>query len=135
MKSCSILLVLSALLIAGCSSSVDNQGFFKVDGTVTYDGQPLDNGWITFRSQGGDAKNVAAQIEGGKFSVKIQEGVKLVEISAEREVPGKFSVGANGEKVPAKESFIPAIYNTKSELKTTVKYPATEGMTFDLQAK
>lgn len=133
MRIASSLLLLGALLTAGCGTDIDNQGFFNVDGIVTFNGQPVDEGWIVFRSTDGITKNVAAPIQAGKFEIKIQEGVKLVEISAEREVPGKFSIGPNGEKVPAKESIIPAIYNKKSTLKTTVSYPATSPIEFSLK--
>lgn len=133
MRFASSLLLFVVSLTAGCSTDIDSHGFFNVDGVVTFNGQPIDEGWIVFRSTDGTTKNVAAPIQEGKFEVKIQEGIKLVEISAEREVPGKFSIGPNGEKVPAKESIIPAIYNTKSTLKTTVSYPATSPIEFSLK--
>lgn len=133
MRFASPLLILVAMLATGCSTDMDSQGFFNVDGVVTFNGQPVDEGWIVFRSTDGTTKNVAAPIQRGKFEVKIQEGIKLVEISAEREVPGKYSVGPNGEKVPAKESIIPAIYNTKSTLKTTVSYPVNTPIEFSLK--
>lgn len=119
-------------LVSGCNSTVDGNGFFEIDGTVTWNGEPLDNGWIIFRAKDETSRNVSSPIKDGGFSVKIQEGEKIVEVTAEREVSGKFTRGASGEEVPAKESYIPAKYNTNSELKVDIAYPPSETLIFKL---
>ncbi|WP_145348448.1 hypothetical protein [Rosistilla ulvae] len=121
-----------ALLFSGCGGNVSPDGFFDAEGSVQWNGEPLQTGWIVFRAADSSSKNVAAQISDGSFTVNIQPGEKIVEITAERDVPGKFGIGPSGEKVPAKEAFIPPKYNTESELKSTVTFPLAEPLTYQL---
>lgn len=132
MRYCSAIVMLVALLCSGCEENIGADGFFDADGTVQWNGEPLQSGWIVFRATDGSSKNVAAEISEGAFTVNIQPGEKTVEITAERDVPGKFGIGPSGEKVPAKEAFVPPKYNTESELKATLTHPLTEPLTFQL---
>lgn len=127
-----IVLLTLVSLVSGCRFGPGENGFFTVSGKVLVDGAPLDEGLIIFRSMDGATQNVASPIKDGSFTVNIQSGVKRVEISAEREMPGKFTLGASGEKVPARESYIPAKFNTKSELETVIEYPPKAELVFDL---
>lgn len=126
-----VLLVLVGMF-SGCGSGPDENGYFTVSGRVLIDGQPLDRGLIVFRSTDDLTQNVASKVENGTFTVNIQSGTKRVEISAEREVSGQYTLGASGEKVPARESYIPAKFNTKSELETVIAYPPKDDLIFDL---
>lgn len=79
-----------------------------------------------------DGKHAAgATISNGKFQLDAPAGVAIVEITASREVPGEFREDNPGERVPVKEQFIPAKYNTESTLKLEVK-PDVKEAKFDL---
>lgn len=68
-------LLLAAVLIAtgsGCGNS-DSRDLYHVQGTVTYQGQPVSTGSIIFQpdpSQGNQGPYGSAQIENGKFDTQ-----------------------------------------------------------------
>ena len=66
---------LLGLAAAGCG------GGAAVSGNVTYDGQPVENGAITFVSADGKGPTAGAQISEGFYRVKeISPGEKIVQI-------------------------------------------------------
>ena len=69
---------LAALLVGmGCSKGVSS-----VSGTVTYEGQPIQQGEITFTPADGIGPVVGAPITAGAFTVgEIKPGTKTVQIS------------------------------------------------------
>ena len=108
--------VVAALLcvgVSGCSSSSD--GLEPVEGTVTFDGEPIKEGRIQFRGTT-DSRAFSAPIVDGKYSTELPEGASSVEITASRPVPGKFDESNPGERVPVGEMYIPAKYNSQTEL-------------------
>ncbi|EAQ78493.1 hypothetical protein [Blastopirellula marina] len=123
-----------AMTLTGCGEQLDSEGYFVVSGEATWNGDPINDGLVIFRTTENGRKNVAAAINDGKFEVKIQPGKKSVEITAMREVPGKFSVGASGEKVPATESFIPKQFNTETEIAVDIAFPDTQELKFELKS-
>ncbi|QDS89981.1 hypothetical protein EC9_41830 [Rosistilla ulvae] len=125
--------VVLMMLLSGCGGGTDPEGFVQLPGEVTWNGEPIQDGMIIFRGSDSSERNVAAPITDGKFIVKIQPGKKTVEVTAMREVPGKFGVGPSGEQVPLTEAYIPAKYNTASELTTEIVVPGTETLQFALQ--
>ena|SRR5437762_3699055 len=65
------------LLGSGCSTSVSS-----VNGTVTYEGQPIQQGEITFTPADGVGPVVGSPISAGTFTVSsIAPGKKVVQIS------------------------------------------------------
>ncbi|MDB5385017.1 MAG: hypothetical protein JWM11_663 [Planctomycetaceae bacterium] len=113
--------VLLTCFVLGCGSGSDAPPTFSVSGTITFDGQPVKSGEITFESDEKGVAPDAGPITDGKFSLKAKEGKKLVKIRAMREVPGKATKGAMGEDISAKEQYIPARYNEKTELVESVE--------------
>src|SRR4051812_45095732 len=76
-------LFLAFLGIAGCGGG----GRSSVQGTVTYDGQPVDDGGINFIAaggggEGGESGNASGDIREGKYSIDALRGPK----------PGKYKV-------------------------------------------
>jgi hypothetical protein len=57
------LITLGALSIAGC------QRANSLEGTVTYNGKPVESGSISFRSVDGSGPGFGAQIVDGKYNV------------------------------------------------------------------
>jgi len=113
----------------GCGGSLsDEPERVLVSGSVTYAGQPVADGEVRFvPTKGTEAPSCSAVISGGVFKAEFKGGVPVgvhrVEIRAYRpregagseEVPGM----AQGETV--KDQYLPAKYNSKSELELTVE--------------
>lgn len=102
-----------------------------VSGSVSYDGKPVDEGRIQFRNMSGDGRAYSGEIKGGQYSVKCEAGSMKVEIIASRVIPGKTVVAEGGEKVPAREMYIPTKYNSQSTLTAEVK-SGSQTIPFDL---
>lgn len=90
---------------------------YPVSGSVALDGEPIQEGRIAFLDPQGEIPSAGGKIVDGEFSFESQPGNKRVEITARREVPGKFQAPNPGEeKFPVLEQYIPRQYNTASEL-------------------
>jgi hypothetical protein len=119
------------LLLAGCGPSGPKT--YPVSGTVTFDGQPLPTGFITFTPTEGDIGPDSGKVVEGKFEFRAQAGKKLVEINANRPQPGakvEPSMGA----VPF-EQYIPEAYNINTTLTAEVTSGGENRFTFDLKSK
>ncbi|HLJ92681.1 MAG TPA: hypothetical protein VKU02_05735 [Gemmataceae bacterium] len=78
-----LLLVLLLGLISGCGS-----GTASVSGAVTYNGEPVGNGFITFLPADGKGPSAGGQIEDGRFAVdNLIPGQKVVKVEAVKKVP------------------------------------------------
>ena len=121
--------LLAATMIVGCRpSGLDTQ---PVSGKVTFDGQPIPEGRIQFRGTGSDQRAFSAEIKDGQYQMEAMAGKVRVEVTASRPVPGKFDESNPGEKVPVGEMYIPARYNSQSELTADVT-SGTNELNFDL---
>ncbi len=70
-------IVLIALAASGCGAPVS-----VVSGTVTYDGQPVAQGGITFYPKDGKGPAVGAEVTDGQYRVEgIPPGSKMVQVS------------------------------------------------------
>lgn len=121
--------LLAATTILGCGTSGLNT--HPVSGKVTFDGQPISEGRIQFRSMGSDPRAFSAEIKNGQYQMEALAGKVRVEITASRPVPGKFDGAEEGEKTPVGEMYIPARYNSQSELTAEVT-PGKNELNFDL---
>jgi hypothetical protein len=119
------------IAVPGCGSK--GPGVIKVTGQVTFDGAPLPEGTITFK-RAGDQKAFSGEIKNGAYEVPCEEGDMVVEISASRDVPGKFDTSNPGEKAPLREQYIPAKYSTASSLSAKVD-SGHKSFPFDLKSK
>lgn len=74
---------LLGLAAGGCGGSSST-----VSGNVTYDGQPVENGAISFLPADGKGPTVGAQITEGYYRVReISPGEKIVQIEGLKEIP------------------------------------------------
>lgn len=119
------------LLAAGCGSS---DGLISVAGTVSFDGTPIENGTVQFRSLGADGKAYATPVVNGKYEVRLPAGDTAVEIRASRIIEGKFDESNPGVKEPKGEMYIPAKYNSRSDLKVSVQSNVSD-QNFELTSK
>jgi hypothetical protein len=121
-------LVASPLLVVGCGPAGPRA--YPVSGTVTFDGKPVEAGFIRFAPAGAPAEAEAAPIAGGRYRLDLPAGPHRVEVSAARTRPGGPR-GAMGELVP--EEYIPARYNRQTELTAEVVPAGDNVFDFDLR--
>ena len=121
-RGCAALLVAAAL--AGCSSD-GAKG--TVEGTVTHNSQPLEQGLIRFVPVDGKSQPADATITGGKYTADVPVGDHRVEITSPK-VVGKMKMydTADSPTVDRIEEAIPPKYNVSTELKMTVPKGKTE---------
>jgi hypothetical protein len=131
----SLLTVAVAIGSSGCrrASGLD---VHPVSGTVTVDGAPLAEGFITFRALEGDTRGFGGRITDGGYRVEAFAGRARIEVTAARDVPGEFVSGGPGtEPQPKREQFIPRRYNEKTELEADIPPGGRHGLDFDLTTK
>jgi len=116
----------------GCGGSAD--GLQELTGKVTYNGEPIPEGRIQFRSLDASQHAYAGVIQDGQYTVRIAPGPAAVEIRASRLIPGKYDESNPGERAPVGEMYIPEKYNSRTELQVTIE-PSTVSEDFDLQGK
>ena len=134
-----ILLGLTAVApLAGCGKASDR---VLASGKVTYRGEPVANGEIRFDAIGGTTQPAGASIRDGQYQVVGKGGVPVgnhrVSITAFRPNPsasatpsGAGPLGGGGVPI----QYLPAKYNTQSELTVTLESGETKKtLDFDLK--
>lgn len=127
-------LIVGSLTAGGCQRGPVR---YAIEGTVTLDGKSLDGGSINFRPvERTPGPTAGAEIKDGKFVIPREGGLLpgkfRVEITASR--PGKNVVLDEifGREVPAYEQYLPARYNTRSELHAEVGESKSNHFDFEL---
>ncbi len=114
-----ITLVIAALALVGCNGSTD--GRLQITGEVTYDGQPLPDGYLILQPLSGGSF-AGAPIKKGKFTVGGKRGPKpgkyQIVIEARRETGKMISTDPDfpEQQEPETEQYLPERYNERSEL-------------------
>jgi hypothetical protein len=110
---------LVAVLTLGCSSGSPTG---TVNGTVTFDGQPLKEGTVRFVPADAKTPAVTAPVTDGKFTIAAPVGENRVEFSAAK-VVGKIKMydTPDSPTVDLTKETLPDKYNVRSTLNTTVK--------------
>ncbi|QEG29768.1 hypothetical protein GobsT_45660 [Gemmata obscuriglobus] len=117
--------------MAGCGGPPKAQ----VSGTVTFNGEPIENGIIQFYPAGGAGQTAGGGIENGKYQLETSTGEMTVTINASK-VVGKRAMydTPDSPKVDVLKELIPAEYNTTSTLKVTLKPGVNEKVDFNLKS-
>ena len=117
-----MVLIAAALPIClGCSSNETT-----IEGDVTYDGQPVERGSITFEPTSGEGPSAGGAIQNGRYAIDaagVTPGEMIVRISAIRSTGKKIAAGPPeppGTMVDEVRPYIPAAYNEHSTLKAQV---------------
>ncbi len=116
--------------LIGCGPAGDAK--YTVTGSVTFDDQPVKQGMAVFYPTDTGADADVTQIRDGHFNLQMKPGPKKVEITANREIVPK-RIGPMGG--PDMEQYIPAKYNSKTELKAQVEKKSKNEMKFELKSK
>jgi hypothetical protein len=119
---------LLAAAVAGCGPSGPERAV--VTGAVTYEGQTIADGMICFIPRDGTTgPSMVAAVTGGNYKVDTWGGLPVgsyrVEITAFRNrsrgtLDGRATLSEWESKFP-REQYLPAKYNTNTELKTTIE--------------
>ena len=132
----SILATSLAFACIGCANN--NAGRMEISGQVTLDGQPVEQGSISFIPTGGTRGPVAGgAIVAGKYHIMASQGPVVgkqrVEIRAGRKSGRQIRATDFGEEGQVDEMVesVPAKYNTASEL----MYQVESGRNLDVDFK
>jgi hypothetical protein len=121
-----LFLVLAALI--GCGKSGPKPA--PVSGTVLYDGRPLPEGTVYFKTPQTGSMD-ALPVKDGKFEGTAEVGDRRVEVTAY-----KVQIrGTEGMKGEVKESLIPPRYNVESNLTAAVKADGPNTFEFKVTSK
>lgn len=139
--SLAILAVLCCLS-AGCSRS--SSVTTAVSGTITVNGKPLTKGAITFQSAYGGQTSVGTITEGA-YSIPADQGPypgdQIVRILAFRDGGTAKAPSSDMPAAPkpaasaTQEQYLPARFNTSSELKANLGAFENKNVNFDLQTE
>lgn len=126
--------LLAGVVLIGCSAQSDRS---RVQGTVSYNGEPVDDGGIAFiPDEGGDAARATGEIRDGHYDLDSTRGPS----------PGKYHVEIYWNKKTGRQltspsgkatkdetrQAIPAKYNEHTELTVDIK-PGRNTLDFDLK--
>jgi hypothetical protein len=105
------LILLIGASLAGCGAP---DGMVEVSGTVTFNGQPIETGFVSFVPDRGKSPQ-AGKIKNGRFRFNAYPGQNIVRIVSEKQ--GAFVESMNQHTY---HQFLPPKYNEQSELSEDV---------------
>lgn len=125
MRPCTLLVL--ALTVPACSTATPEK--HAVTGTVSFDGQPIAEGTITFRPVDANVAPQSTQVKEGRFALDLPAGAMRVEVSASRPSQGP-PVKDMG---PSFEEYIPPRYHGPDTVLTADIKPGMEPLKFALE--
>lgn len=132
-----VVMLFAVLPLLGCGGGSSSPPLYKVTGTVSLDGKPLEKGRIQFRIAQDNGRAFATDIVDGKYEMETEAGKMNVEITASRPVPGKMEPGPSPDEppVPVMEMYIPKKYNSQTTLTADVEAKEENTIPFELTSK
>lgn len=131
-----VMIYSALLMLAGCGSGVDRPSTAQVEGTVTFDNQPLEGASISFIPQDGRPASGFTDA-GGHFVLKTFEPGDGAILGEHTVIVTKVAADSNsGDDIYAKQkSVIPEKYGDlkKSGLTATVKPDGGNKFSFELK--
>jgi hypothetical protein len=121
-------LITTGLFIAGCRESTNK---ISTAGSVTYNGEPLNNGAIAFYPVTGRPTIVSLSAD-GHYTVDLDPGHYVVTVQSSTKLPEGFK---EGDPVPPPKHVLPPEYSVRarSKLSATIKANQTEPVDFTLE--
>jgi len=121
---------LSLAVLSGCGSKA------AVQGTVTFDGTPIDSGSITFVPEASGGQKATAQITNGKYSIDSDRGPPAgkykVEITSMKSLVGKKGADPDMQRGDARQ-VLPDKFNKATTLTADLK-SGSNTVDFDLKS-
>jgi hypothetical protein len=103
--------------MVGCGGD----GKVPIQGTATWNGQPIEIGYVELQPTDNEGQFASAEIREGKFTLRTSPGPRRVKVTASRqigEIPPSDRI-PNPE--PIMHQYLPSQFNTQSELETEIK--------------
>lgn len=136
------LLFVTLVSVGGCGAGVDPLQRQAVVGNVTLNGEPIEEGSITFQPEAasgetttGGATATGAVISEGKYEIPKENGLApgsyRVSISSPEPVPDRSGDDLMNNPGPPRKERVAAKYNSKSELQAKIESGSQN--TFDFQ--
>lgn len=110
---CLAMLALVALL--GCNGD----GKMEVEGTATWNGQPIQKGYIELQPVN-DGHFASAEIVDGKFTLQTTPGLRLVKVTAEKKIGETPPTDRIPEAQPIMFQFVPPKFNSQSTMEMEI---------------
>lgn len=120
--------VAAGLLLAVAGGCGGGSRSVPVEGRVTFDGRPIEEGTILFRSPSGPVMPASGPIEDGRYTVLVTPGPKIVEVMAARTTGSPDPL----MQVRPRQQYIPDRYNIRSTLTAEVKADGPNSFDFAL---
>jgi hypothetical protein len=126
--------VVVTLALAGCGAATTGE----VSGTVTFEGTPVEDGWIDFLPIDGNGPTTGAKVMNGKFTVaNVPVGKAKVVVSAKK-IIGQVPLypTPDSPKRPQIAQMLPPRFSDQQQ--TELRYDVSAGKNeknFDLTAK
>jgi hypothetical protein len=123
-----LLLLIVLIGFAGCRESSND---VSVEGKVTYRGELLGKGSITFYPASGRPAS-AALSDGGQYALELAPGEYTVTVNVGADLPPGFR---EGDPIPPPKIVLPPEYTSRarSKLTATVSKDSDEPISFDLK--
>jgi hypothetical protein len=130
-------LAILTVAAAGCGGQPEGPARFAVSGQVTVDGEPLDQGLITFVPDDSEGPPAGTEIKNGVYSIPREEGPTVGPHSVSvfsRKPTGKKISDPDDASVTMDELYetIPEKYQVNSPLKADIKAEGENQFNFEL---
>ena len=126
----SVILCWCGVFTSLCGCGPSGPVLYGVTGTVTVDGERLDQGHIAFDPADGKGDVYDGEVAVGQFSLTMEAGPKVVSVRAYR--PSDHPGPGGSQNF---DQYLPPQYNTQSKLTVDVKADGVNTFDFDLQSK
>lgn len=113
----------AALTISGC----EKEKLYSVSGTVSYKGELVPDGSISFVPGDSKLSPQGASISNGKYTAKVRKGTMTVRITGSKIDPNQKMLDGS----PFWTDFVPEKYGAQSALTVEIKGNQTENFDLD----
>ena len=123
-------LAFATLLFFALGCGAGGPAMYRVTGTVTFDGRPVESGEIIFVPVDKGVAPDAGRIDNGAYDLLVKAGKKRVEIRASRPVLG----GKPNPMGPVYQDYIPEKYNARTTLAAAVEPEGANRFDYELKS-
>jgi hypothetical protein len=131
---CPVWCVLCCLIVLWLSGCEKNTTHVPISGKVALRNKPIEKGVISFNPEDGRTNATVADIQEGRYSVRLLPGPKRVQISAVKKVGERQAmVAGQSRTVDVTQETLPVQYNAESTLRIDVSADTNKDFDFTLQ--
>lgn len=112
----SLLIIGLACFLLGCDSS----GKIHVQGTATWNGSPIEKGYVELQPIDGQGQFASAEITDGTFTLTTLPGKRRVKVTAEKKIGETEPTERIPEPEPIMFQFLPPKFNSDSSLEMEI---------------